>query len=265
MNLNEDKAEFYTIPETKEKASQFKLLYELSLPYGLNLNDRLSIDTSSSRVTVTMQDISMVGVRSFVRDANSWMEQNLPTHTTGYASGVAVMFSQISKRNIEGMLVGNTYGLLVISAMLLLMLKSLRMGAISLITNIAPIAMSFGIWAILIGEIGMAAATVAAVSLGIIVDDTVHFLTKYIRSLRSGLSTIESIKVTAMTVGKAVIIITLITISGFIVLSISSFRVNVQMGALTAITLTIGAMFNVYVLPALLSLGQNDIRIKNNA
>lgn len=255
MNMHGDDPDAYAVPENQALAAQYLLLYELSLPYGLSLNDRIALDRSASRVTVTMDDVSMYEVREFRRRAAEWMQANMPEAYRGQATGVAVMFSYISQRNIEGMLVGNAIGLVAISFLLLLMLRSLRLGVISLITNLVPIAVSFGIWALLVGEIGMAAASVAAIALGIIVDDTVHFLIKYLRARNEGMDDMEAVGYAAGTVGKAIMVITVVTIAGFVVLALSSFRINVQMGLLTAMTLSLGALFSFTVMPALLTIG----------
>ncbi len=255
MNMHGDDPQSYTVPTEQPLAAQYLLLYELSLPYGLGLNDRIVLDRSATRVTVTLNDISMADVRRFNQLAAHWMATHWPAGMMAQPTGVAVMFSHISQRNIEGMLVGNALGLLLISVLLMFMLRSVRLGVISAFTNIAPIAMSFGVWAAISGEIGMAAATVAAVSLGIIVDDTVHFLNRYRNELQAGKSNSEAIVAAASTVGRAVLTISFIMMAGFVVLGLSSFRVNVQMGLLTAVALGLGSLFTLLVTPALLAVG----------
>ena len=71
-----------------------------------------------------------------------------------------------------------------ISFIMIFALRSLGIGMLSLIPNGVPILMTFGLWAIVFGNIGMAAASVSAVALGIVVDDSVHFLSKYLRARR---------------------------------------------------------------------------------
>ncbi|MFB3068000.1 MAG: MMPL family transporter, partial [Acidobacteriota bacterium] len=115
------------------------------------------------------------------------------------------------------------------------------------------------VWALVVGEVGMAAATVSATSLGIVVDSTVHFLSKYLRARREkGLDRPAAILYTYRTVGLAIIVNSLILSFGFAVLSLSAFRVNAQMGLLTAIAIVIALAVDFFLLPALLLVGHKE-------
>ena len=99
----------------------------------------------------------------------------------------------------------------------------------------------------------MAAATVTATSLGIVVDDTVHFLAKYLRARREkGLERPAAIRYAFQTVGRAILSTTVILASGFAILAISTFRINAQMGLLTALAILIALPVDFLLLPALL-------------
>ena len=135
-------------------------------------------------------------------------------------------------------------------------LRSFKLGALSLLPNALPILMTFGLWALLVGKVGMAAATVSASSLGIIVDDTVHFLTKYLRARREmGLDAAGAVRYAFRTVGVAIITTTLILTAGFLVLAWSTFRINFELGLLTAIAIVLALLTDFFLLPSLLLLG----------
>ena len=135
-------------------------------------------------------------------------------------------------------------------------LRSFAIGVMSIIPNAVPILMAFGVWAILVGQIGMAASVVAATSLGIVVDDTVHFLTKYLRGRREkGLSRPDAIRYAFETVGQAIILTTVILTFGFAVLATSTFLINAQMGLLTALTIVIALVVDFLLLPTILMIG----------
>ena len=94
---------------------------------------------------------------------------------------------------------------------------------------------------------------------GIVVDSTVHFLSKYLRARREkGLDRPAAILHTYRTVGLAIIVNSLILSSGFAVLSLSAFRVNAQMGLLTAIAIVIALAVDFFLLPALLLVGHKE-------
>ena len=256
MNMHGDDREWYGIPEDRDLAAQYLLLYELSLPYGLDLNDRISIDKSATRVTATVGEISTAQTRAVLDRARAWLQAEAPEYMHTQATGAAVMFAYISQRNVESMLRGNALAVILIAGVMMIALRSVRIGALSLIPNAMPILMTFGVWAILVKQVGMAAATVTSTSLGIVVDDTVHFLSKYLRARReSGADRPAAIRYAFEMVGPAIVFTTIILAFGFGVLAFSAFRINAQMGLLTTLAIVLALVTDLLFLPALLMLG----------
>ena len=254
-SMHGDKEEWYKIPESRELAAQYLLLYEMSLPYGLDLNNQINVDKSATRLTATLDDVTSREMREMSDKAADWLRENAPEHMFYPGSGMAVMFSYISGRNIDSMLKGTSFALILISFSLIIALRSLKFGLISLIPNIIPAVMAFGLWGILVGEVGFALAIVTSMSLGIVVDDTVHFLSKYLRARREkNLSTEEAIRYAFSSVGTALLVTTLILIAGFAVLSLSAFKVNAGMGQLTAITIAFALLIDFMLLPPIIIL-----------
>ena len=117
----------------------------------------------------------------------------------------------------------------------------------------------FGLWGLLAGKIGMASATVSAVALGIVVDDSVHFLSKYLRARREiGLAKAEAIKYAFETVGLALVVTTIILTFGFLVMALSTFQMNQQLGMMTAVTMVLALIIDFTLLPALLLIGKQE-------
>ncbi len=254
-NMHGDDPAYYRLPDDKELAAQYLLLYELSLPYGLDLNDRINIDKSATRLTATLGGVSTVETRDFIDRSVQWLKENAPQHMWTQPTGANVMFSYIAKRNIESMLLGNIIAVVTISLIMMVALRSFSFGVLSLIPNAFPILITFGIWAVLVGMVGMAAATVTATSLGIIVDDTVHFLTKYLRGIREkDLTVPDAIRYSFKTVGRAMLVNSIILAMGFGVLAFSTFKINAEMGLLTALAVVVALIFDFLMLPAMLML-----------
>ena len=251
-NMHGDEDTWYKLPENKELAAQYLLMYEFSLPYGLDLNNQINIDKSATRLTATLKNLSTKQTLEFEEKVQQWMSINTPTlETTG--SSPTIMFSHISKRNISSMLIGTTIALVLISFILMLSLRSLKYGLISLVPNLVPAGMGFGIWAIFNGQVGLSVSVVVAMTLGIVVDDTIHFLSKYLRAKReNGLNTEDAIRYAFNTVGEALLITTIILTAGFMILAQSSFSLNADMGLMTAITICIALFVDFFFLPPLL-------------
>ncbi len=252
-NMHGDDLHWYRIPENADLAAQYLLLYEFSLPYGLDLNDRINIDKSATRVTVTVKDLSTRELRAFKIKTEQWLQDNAPDYMHALATSPAVMFSFISSRNISAMVKGNLISLILISGIIMLALRSFSMGMISMLPNLAPIAVGFGVWGLLIGQINMAAAFGFAACLGIIVDDTVHFLSKYIRARREkNMTAREAVHYAFHTVGSAMWVTTVILIAGFSVMAQSGFQMNSYLGLLTAIVIACALLLDYFLLPPLL-------------
>lgn len=253
-NMHGDNLEWYRIPDNKEMAAQYLLLYEFSLPYGLDLTDRINIDKSASRVSVTLQgDASTNMIKEFKIKSEQWLKDNAPEYMHSEATSPAVMFAFIAERNINSMIKGNFIALFLISLIIIFALKSFKIGMISLIPNLVPPIMGFGVWALLIGEVNMAVAVVLSISLGIIVDDTVHFLSKYNRAKNEqNLDAPDAIRYAFSNVGTALTVTSFVLIAGFSILIFSAFKMNSLMGSLTAIIILCALIADFLLLPPLL-------------
>jgi len=257
-NLHGDDEAFYRLPEDRNLAAQYLLLYELSLPYGLDLNDRINIDKSATRVTATLGNVDSILTRKFLNETKAWIDANLPPWMVAKPTSAQVMFTYIAERNIKNMLAGTAIAIFAIAIILMAALRSFRLGLISLVPNGLPILATFGTWALLVGKVGFSVATVASISLGIVVDDTVHLLSKYVRARdERGGSAADAIRYAFKSVGVALIVNTVILSLGFMVLLTSSFKVNVDMGMLTSLAIVFALILDFLFLPALLLLVDN--------
>lgn len=256
-NLNEDKEEFYEIPATRKKASQYLLVYELSLPYGLDLNDRIDIDRQQTRITVNHSDMSTVEARTLIKDAQAWFDANKRTDSSVSATGTSSLFNYIADRNIESMAQGGIFLIIAIFLIMAISFKSLGIGVLSLFLNIIPILVAVGIWAVISGTVGFSIAVVGAVAIGLVIDYTVHLISKYTSARKhQGKSNSESILYAFDTAGTAIVATTVILAAGFGLLSTSAFKPNADLGLLTAIAITLAMVINFLVMPALLSFNQ---------
>ena len=263
-NMNVDEQSYYKIPEERDLSAQYLLLYELSLPYGLDLNDRINIDKSASRVTVTFGRLTTSELKDFLIKTDEWMETNLPSYMQTKPTGASVMFTYITERNIDSMITGTMIAIFAIALMMVVALRSLKLGLLSLIPNGLPILTTFGAWAILVGDVGFSVATVASISLGIVVDDTVHFLSKYVRAREDRqLSVEDSIRYAFDNVGMAIVINTFILAVGFGVLTSSTIKLNVDMGLMTILAIIFAILLDFLLLPAILLL-KKDVKLSSD-
>ena len=244
----------YRIPESKELAAQYLLLYELSLPQGLNLNNQIDRSRSATRVTISAETLYSQELLELNARAEAWLKENAP-HVAGVNStGPAALFAWIGQRNIRAMLVGTMVVLLAISAILLFALRSLRLGLISIVPNLVPAALGFGVWGLTMGQVSLSLSVVVAMTIGIVVDDTVHFLSKYRRARREyGQSPDEAVRYAFDTAGLALFTTTVVLVAGFLIFVFSPFVPTAQVGVLTAMIIAFALIADLTLLPALLT------------
>jgi predicted RND superfamily exporter protein len=252
-NMHGDDPAYYRNPQERNLAAQYLLLYELSLPFGLDLNNQINVDKSSTRFTVVLENISTHDALALDERAQAWLkEHGLPAMQT-YGASPLIMFSNIAKRNMISMSIGIILALVLISLILIGALRSFKFGLVSMIPNLAPIFMTFGLWGMLVHEVGLAVSVAAPVALGIIVDDTVHFMSKYLRARREqGKSPTEAVRYSFHTVGTALWVTSLLLVIGFSVLAFSGFTMNSHMGKMTVISVVVALIVDFLFLPPLL-------------
>ena len=126
-------------------------------------------------------------------------------------------------------------------------------GVMSLLPNVFPAMIAFGIWGFFVGEVDLGIAVIFSLTLGIVVDDTVHFFSKYLRGRNTlGQSAEDAVRYAFNTVAKPLLITTIVLVAGFSVLMLSNFNVNAKMGIMISATISIALIFDFLLLPALL-------------
>ncbi|EID4378812.1 RND family transporter [Vibrio parahaemolyticus] len=252
-NMHGDNEAYYSLPQERELAAQYLLLYEMSLPYGLDLNNQINVDKSSIKMVLTVANLGSVELVDLENRIYQWFAEHAPQYQV-VASSPSLMFAHIGETNMASMLSTLPITLVLISALLIFALRSVRLGLISLMPNIAPAVIGFGLWALISGEINLGLSVVVTLTLGIVVDDAVHFLSKYQRARREGQTAEQAVRYAFHTVGRALWITTVVLVAGFSVLAMSSFRLNADMGQLSAIVIFIALVVDFLFLPTLLML-----------
>jgi len=267
MNMHADDKTYYKLPESRELAAQYLLLYEMSLPYGLDLNNQVDVDKSATRFIVTLGDLETAEILAIAKKGEKWLKDYAPEKMQTIASSPAIMFSYITIRNVKSMFWGTLLAFGLITIVLMFSLKSFKYGLISLLPNVIPAILAYGVWSLTVGTAGFAIAVVTSVTIGIVVDDTVHFLSKYVRAKREGHSTThQAIRYSFSNVGIALVVTSIILVLGFSILMLSPFKMNAILGALSALTIGIALLVDFSFLPAVLAMvdGVKDEQTKDS-
>lgn len=252
-SMHGDDPAYYKLPDNREEAAQFLLLYEMSLPFGLDLNNQVNVDKSETRVIVTTQNVPSKEMIALEESAKRWLATNAPGYMMSEGVSTVMMFSHLTQRQIYSMMSGNVWALVLISIALAFWFRSVRYGFVSLIPNIAPVLLGLGFWGLFAGYINTGISSVFGMTLGIIVDDTIHFIAKYLRARRElKKSPEDSIRYVFSTTGHALVATTIVLILGFFVIAQSDFGLNSGMAQITMIIIGLALVFDILFLPALL-------------
>ncbi|MDZ7825118.1 MAG: hypothetical protein U5R48_02630 [Gammaproteobacteria bacterium] len=149
--MSDGGAEAGRLPPDAPTASQYTLLYELSLPLGLDLTNLIAQDYGSVRQLVTLRNMDSRRVLEFEQRADAWLAEHAPDVAQRHG-GINLMFAHVSERNVAAMFEGNLLAVAVIALVLAAALRSLTLAAVSLVTNLVPVLGAFAIWGWLVGS-----------------------------------------------------------------------------------------------------------------
>ena len=210
----------------------------------------LDAEARHTRISIVMRGVSSRDTLAFAAAAEAEARRLFGEAVA--VTGMPVLSAQLSTESARSMIVGMALALGVISLILILTLRDAALGAVSLVPNLLPVAIAFGLWGVIEGEVSFAATVVGALTFGIVVDDTVHILAKYQRYRRT-LPPEEAIRTAFRSVGVAVVVTSLALSLSFLPFAMSGFLVNHHFGALTALTLLAALLADLVFLPALLA------------
>jgi predicted RND superfamily exporter protein len=256
--MNKDDPAFETIPDDKKLIAQYLMLYELSLPAGQDLSSIVDVGRSESLMTVRLTDVSSKSIIALADAGEKWLADNAKPQAT-IATGLSVVYSHITERNIQAMMTGTAISVVLVSLLMGFALRNWQHGWISLVVNLTPAGMAFGVWSLTGSEVNLAISVVTSITYGIVVDDTVHTMTKY-RWARQmlGLSPVEAARETLTYTGGAVILSSVALAMGFALLGLSSFNITSVMGTLSALIIALAAVAELLLLPGLLIMFDKD-------
>ncbi len=229
--------------------AQYMLLYTMSLPQGMEITNQVNLDNSEARVVAFIRSVSSGRQLEIIEEINQWLEKNMP-ETAARGLGVPVMFGKLMDVAIPGMLVSLGISFVFITLVLMATFRSVKIGLFSMIPNVWPIIIIFG----LVGAVGytvnLSVAVVGMITLGICVDDSVHFLVKYLNAIKEGHRGEHAFTEALNQVGAPILFTSIILVMGFGALIFSDFALNSDMGMLCSAVIALAVVADFILLPA---------------
>ena len=250
--MYENQMEYYSLPETSEQAAEYLFLYETS--GGEELDRQVSFNYDAARIQTRSKTLSTKDVRSFISDVNSFVKTNMDpgikVESTGTMTFVKAMADYVSQGQRKSFI----WAFLAIAVMMIIALRSFKLGLISMIPNLFPVVISFGLMGLLGIYMSIPLMIFAPIVIGIAVDDTVHFFMRYIREFNQTGTYKEALKATLLTVGRPITFTTITLVIGFSVFVISDMHTQIQFGLLSAFAFLWALLADFFLAPAMILL-----------
>ena len=252
-SMHGDDVNWKVISYDQELSSQYLFFYEMSLPMGLDMNSSISQDRGSTKIAATLKDMSGNEYLAFNEKVNVYLDENGLNSIISEPAGFRVVFSHMNRVIVNSLLIGVAIGLSIITLILGFFFRSTLFGLLSSFPNILPIGSAFGVWAILNGQVSFMVAVGMGSTLGIVVDFTVHLLSKYdLARKEMGKSPEEAIYFSFEAVGFALIIMTAVLSMGFAVLHLVNFIPLHDFAQFSIIAFIVALLIDFFLFPNLL-------------
>ncbi len=241
----------YQIPATRATAAQYYLLMEGDENFDQYVQGDYSVGRSTTRVELMKAEQLMKEVKSFFdKVEREFSGKELKVTVTGFMK----LMYDMERYLITSQIKSFTTAFVVISIMMIILLRSLRLGLFALIPNLVPIFLGMAFMGLLHINLDPGTVMIGSIALGLVVDDTVHFLVRMRRFMLAGSSIEEGIKQTIDEAGRPIIVTSLCLAAGFSVLALGSFTPNIYFGMISAVIILLAVVFDLIVLPASLVL-----------
>lgn len=251
QHMHEYNPRWATPPADQQAVTDLWSVYEMAsrdaTPQSLGLDGEFR----RAMIQVGLPRLASSELIALEADIQQWFARNAAQYPVS-VSGHALLFAGIGKELTYNMVIGALASALLISLLIGLFLGNIRLGIISLIPNVLPAATIFGIWGLTVGVIDIAAAGTLSISLGIVVDDTIHILKRYTGFRRAGFAPEHALEQTFAQVGPALLLTTVVLGLGMLILTLSIFGPNQTTAQLMASIISLALVFDLLMLPHLL-------------
>lgn len=237
---------------TSEELAQWYLVYELSLQRGQTNTDFVRADQHESRISVLLRESTSLDIQELEAAIYQWHRERTSDFKL-LVTGENIPVAHLSLLNIRSMVTGILISILVTSLVVGLLVRNIRLGAVTLISTFLPIVCGFGIWGLLHGTIGLASTAIIALTIGIAVDDAVHMVYRYLDGRnRLDLEPAQAAAYSLHRVGTAITTTSVVMVGGLSALLFSNFEINSSFGACTCLIIAFALFFDLLVLPRFL-------------
>jgi len=246
--MNDGNEKYFDIPDSPDLVSQYLLLLRRD-----EIDRFVTTDLSEVNILVRHNLSSSHELADVLEQLKDYLEKNINTHFKFGFTGENILVNTAADSMASGQFKSLLLLMAVIFIIMSLLFVNIKAGALSLIPNFYPIVSFFGIMGILDIPLNTGTAMVAAISIGIAVDDTVHFMVRYNKEMRTLQSQDRAMEVCIRSEIRPVLSTSIALALGFVVLCSSNFVPIIHFGFLSAMVMLFALIGDMFVTPILLS------------
>jgi predicted RND superfamily exporter protein len=251
--LHGDDASYDAIPGEDAAVAQYLFLYGLSVPVGQDLNDRINVDASATRLTVVRHLVSTQTSRRNIDIITAWAQTHLQGVKVEF-TGRDVLYTNMGNNITKGLVDSFSLALFSIMIVMFVTFRSFKYALVGLIVNVMPLLLTLGLMGVFHITLDVGTIMVADLGLGIAVDDTIHFLSHYRRQMRKGSTARAAILAMFGELGTPLFLTTTVLVGSFLVFAFADFMPNFYFGVLISVLIVIALVVELSLTPALLFL-----------
>jgi predicted RND superfamily exporter protein len=244
----------YSLPSTREGTAQYLLLMEGSD----DLEEMIQDDCRIARVSARIRMEDSMALTAKVDEIEQYLQANFTDTLTAKATGLPKLMHEMEAYLLSSQIRSFSLAFVVIVITMAMMLKSFKLGLFAMIPNFLPVLLTMGIMGAAGFRLDVGTVTIASIVLGLVVDDTIHFLHRFREEVRRRQDSSEAVRASIQGVGKAIFSTSIILALSFWVLCLASFRPNIHFGLLSGIAILVAMFADLLVLPAAITLLKPD-------
>ena len=243
---------FYSIPDTPKAASEYLFLYETS--GGDQLDKLISFDYDIARLTVKMPSIGTADIHRLIASVETFSKTTFDDSVNIEITGVLAGVNALNDRMGDGVKSSFLAVLIAVTALMILFMRSIKLGLISMIPNVFPVLITLGLMGIAGINMDMPLMCCSAIIIGVAVDDTIHFFRRYRREFEALRNYSDALHSTLTTVGRPLTFTTITLILGFSVMILSVMKGWSHFGFLAGFAFLWALLADFFFAPALMLL-----------
>jgi uncharacterized protein len=253
--LNDGRPEMNVVPGDANTIAQELFVFALGSEGRQELERVVANDFSRAQITIKLQSMSSDVVLQQVELADNLAKGAFDgTPISAVTTGSGRLFSTLDHYLVTSQLSSFATAFFTVFSVIFVVFRSARFGALTIVPNVLPVLAVLGVMGYLDISMNIATVMLASVALGVVDDDTIHFINRYRREVAAGATTDEAIQTATAHEGRASLTTALINSCGFGALLLSEYRPTAWFGGLLALTLVVAFLAEVFILPATIKL-----------